>query len=366
MTNLNQNQYKPDAVTPPGDTLLELLEMRRMSQSELAERTGRPKKTINEIVKGKAAITAETAIQFERVLGVAASFWISREHNYREAQARAKETETLKGEVGWLQELPYRAMVNLGWINDHQDKTKKIEELLHFFAVASPSSWKEMWQNPAAAFHQSTAFTTSRGAVAAWLRRGELEANQQDCAAFDTTAFKAVLAQIRPLTRTMPDDLPKLLRHYCNGVGVALAFVPEMPGTRLWGAARWLNPTCALIQLSLRYKTDDHFWFTFFHEAGHLLLHSRREVFLDEDGLDDSAQKEMEANVFARDWLIPEFPYKQFCRKGSFSCAATERFAFEIGVSPGVIVGRLQHDGRLDKRLCNELKKDVSWILDSR
>jgi HTH-type transcriptional regulator / antitoxin HigA len=363
MNSHTQNLYAPDTVSPPGETLLEVLESRRMSQAELAERAGRPKKTINEIVKGKAAITAETAIQFERVLGIPASFWTSREQNYRESLARAKEAVSLQGEVGWLDEVPYNALVERGWVQEQRDKGRQVEELLKFFAVASPSRWKDLWPTTAPAFRQSPSFASKPGAVAAWLRRGEIEAGEQQCSSFDLEGFKTVLGQVRSITRESPRDLNDLLKNLCNQVGVAVAFVPEIPGTRVWGAARWLTPTCALIQLSVRYKTDDHFWFTFFHEAAHVILHSKREFFLDEDESDPAIDKESEANAFARNWLIPEIQYRQFCRKGAFNCAAAERFAHELGISPGIVVGRLQHDARLDQGYCNSLKKDISWIL---
>lgn len=364
MTKQIQNQYIPDVVSPPGETLLELLESKRMSQAELADRTGRPKKTINEIVKGKAAITPETALQFERVLGVPASFWISREQGYRESLARAKEAIALENEVDWLDQIPYKALCKLGWVQIRHERSHQVEELLRFFAVASPTSWEDVWRNVATAgFRQSPSFASEPGAVAAWLRRGEIEAAKQDCAEFDKEEFKRALAQVRSLTRDTPRDIASELKSLCNPVGVAVAFVPEIPGTKLWGAARWLSNNCALIQVSLRYKTDDHFWFTFFHEAAHVILHSKREFFLDEDG-QDTPQKELEANAFARNWLVPDFKYRQFCRRGAFNCTAAERFAHEIGVSPGIVVGRLQFDGRLDRKFCNQLKREVSWILD--
>ena len=122
MTERIQNQYVPDLVSAPGETLEEVLETRGMSQAELADRTGRPKKTINEIIRGKAAITAETAIQFERVLGIPASFWMAREQNYREAIARTKEFESLESQAEWLRKIPYKAMAKLGWVAEHREK----------------------------------------------------------------------------------------------------------------------------------------------------------------------------------------------------------------------------------------------------
>jgi|HubBroStandDraft_5_1064220.scaffolds.fasta_scaffold01873_12 HTH-type transcriptional regulator/antitoxin HigA len=361
MNSRLENQYLPDKVSPPGETLLEVLESRQMSQAEFAERTGRPKKTINEIVRGKAQITAETAIQFERVLGVPASFWIAREQNYRESIARAKEASVLEEETEWLRQIPYKSLVNLGWVRSHAIRSHQIEELLRFFAVASPTSWKDIWQGATPAFRKSPSFGSEPGAVAAWLRQGEILSTKQTCAKFDEEGFRAALGQIRGLSRDMPRDLPVVIRSLCNAVGVAVAFVPEVSGTRLWGASRWLTSNCALIQLSLRYKTDDHFWFTFFHEAAHILLHSKRDIFLDEEGQQE-ADQEAEADEFSRNWLIPEFQYKQFCRRGTFTCTAAARFAYEVGISPGIVIGRLQHENLASRKFCNDLKKDVSWI----
>lgn len=102
MENASKNTYCPDYAIPPGETLAEVIHDRGMTQAELAERMGRPTKTINEIVKGKAAITPETAIQLERVLGVPARFWNSLEKNYREDLARIQETEKLRNGGEWM------------------------------------------------------------------------------------------------------------------------------------------------------------------------------------------------------------------------------------------------------------------------
>ncbi|HTV05998.1 MAG TPA: HigA family addiction module antitoxin [Acidobacteriaceae bacterium] len=361
MSERIENQYIPDIVSPPGETLEEVLSERGMSQAELAERMGRPKKTINEIVKGKAAITAETAIQFERVLGVPASFWMVREQNYREALARAKEFESLESQADWLKSIPYRAMAKLGWVEAHKDRSLQIEALLRFFGVASPSTWEGMWSAAAPSFRLSPSYRSERGAISAWLRKGELDAGSLHCRDFDERAFKAALSEIRSLTRNFDRGVALTVQNICAASGVAVVFVPEIPGTSVWGATRWLSPNRALIQLSLRYKTDDHLWFTFFHEAGHILLHGKRDVFVEEDQ-QHKDDKEAEADTFSRDWLIPASQYRAFCRRGAFSCAAVSRFAHELGIAPGIVVGRLQHDSHLSPAHCHELKKKVDWI----
>lgn len=364
MTERIHNQYVPDTVSPPGETLEEVLGMHGMSQAELAERTGRPKKTINEIIRGKAAITADTAIQFEKVLGVPASFWLVREQNYREALAREKEFETLESQTEWLRKIPYKAMAKLGWIAEQKEKRLQLDEVLRFFGVASPTSWEDIWRTAAPAFRQSISFKSEPGAVSAWLRKGELEASRIQYDRYNEQGFRMALSRVRSLTRDLNREIVPTLQSICSASGVAVVFVPEIPGTRLWGATRWLNPARALIQLSLRYKTDDHLWFTFFHEAGHILLHGKRDIFVEEDQSDRDAE-EREADSFARDCLIPPSHYRAFCRRGSFSCAAVSRFAHEIGLAPGIVVGRLQYDGFLDRAHCNELKKKVDWIFNS-
>jgi len=361
----NAKRYAPDRVSPPGETLAEILEMRKMSQAELAERTGRPKKTINEIVKGKAAITPETALQLELVLGTPAGFWIGREQHYREALARQEERKSLATHADWLREIPYRAMVAIGWVRERAEKPEQVAELLMFFGVASPRTWSELWEGTQTAFRQSSTFKSDPGALAAWLRKGEIEAQKIERAEYDPVRFKNALQRVRRLTRTLPRNLPDVLTEECGRAGVCIVFVPELPGTRAWGATRWLTQTTALIQLSLRYKTDDHLWFTFFHEAAHILLHGKKDVFLEGDdrGKDE---KEKEADSFAREYLIPEKEYRTFRRLGARSCAAVSRFAYQIDIAPGIVVGCLQHDGVLEHTDCNHLKKPVDWIFAAR
>jgi HTH-type transcriptional regulator / antitoxin HigA len=360
MTETIRNQYTPDSVTAPGETLLEVLQSRRMSQADLADRTGRPTKTINEIIKGKAAITPETALQLELVLGIPATFWNNREWQYREYLAKQKASEWLESQTDWLDSIPYRAMVQAGWTPAARDKAEQVQHALRFFGVASPSSWNEVWKSQQAVFRQSIHFSIDQGAVAAWLRKGELEAQRVNSEPYDPSRFRDALHAIRSLTRELAEDFAQIVVKECSNAGVRVVFVPELPRTRVWGATRWLSSTCALIQLSLRYKTDDHLWFTFFHEAGHVLLHGKRDFFIESDD-QERDQHESEADAFARDWLISPNAYRAFKRRGARSCAAVSRFAYDLGIAAGIVVGRLQHDEFLPRTHCNDLKRTVGW-----
>ena len=363
MTEVLKSEYAPDYVSPPGETLEEVLAERGMSQAELAGRTGRPKKTINEIVQGKTAITPETALQLELVLGIPTAFWNTREVQYREFLARKWEHEDLATQVEWLSAIPHREMAKLRWIPSRRRRVEQLQEVLRFFGVASVESWHALWDTQQSAFRQSRQFSISHGAVAAWLRKGELQAQEVRAAQFDAAGFKDALREVRSLTRRPPDDFEERMVGLCADVGVALVFVHDLPKTRAWGATRWLGSGRALIQLGLRYKTDHHFWFTFFHEAGHLLLHGKRDVFVETEGA-ELDEKENEANRFAATWLIPEAPFRAFRRRGACSEVSVRRFAHEIGIAPGIVVGRLQHEGVIGQNQLNHLKRKLEWTTD--
>lgn len=353
---MSRNEYSPAEVLPPGATLAETLEAVGMTQAELARRADRPVKTINEIVQGKSELTADTAIQLERVLGVPASLWLGLERNYRESIARARDRYDLEQHVGRLQEIPVAAMEKLGWIPRGRDKVEKLSNVLSFFGVASVEALE---QRADARFRASRSFQANRVAIGAWLRKGHLEAQKIECGLWDRDRFESALADARTLVAAMPPDFAACLTRLCAGAGVAVVYVPELPGTRLWGATRWIADK-AIIQLSLRYRREDHFWFTFFHEAAHVLLHGKKELFL-ESAHEKHGDKEREANCFASDFLAPSSQLHDHFAAGPISGAEVQRFARLNGVSPGIIVGRLQHEGLLPRTHLNGLVRKLSW-----
>lgn len=357
-----RNQYCPDEVSPPGETLLEVLEERGISQAELAERTGRPRKTINEIIKGKASITPETSLQLERVLGIPANFWNAREAHYREFLAKREEAERFASEVAWIDNFPVREMVKNRLIPDSPDKMGKLYALLRFFGIASPGQWQSIWLDSAL---QGVAFRkvkkSNEYALSAWLRCGQLAGEQAACSDYDASAFRSTLHEARKLTLLPPAQFQPRLEELCASCGVVVAFIRELPGSGASGATFWaMGHSRPVIMLSLRYKTDDQLWFTFFHEAAHIVLHSKREVFI--EGINSADIREGEANEFAANFLIPRERLQAFLSKpGHLSNDRITRFAAELGIAPGIVVGRLQHEKVLPLTHLNGLKRRLNW-----
>src|SRR5262249_44402693 len=158
----------------------------------------------------------------------------------------------------------------------------------------------------------------------------------------DSEKFQASLSAIRPLTRKKdPSIFIPELRRCCADSGVAVAVVRAPTGCRASGATRFLSPVKALLLLSFRYLTDDHFWFTFFHEAAHLLLHNKKRLFLEGTDMPSNAEEE-EANEFSACTLVPP-EFQQSLLQLPADTHEIIRFARHLRVSPGIIVGQLQH-----------------------
>jgi HTH-type transcriptional regulator / antitoxin HigA len=361
--------WEPNWAVAPGDILLEALQDRGMTQAELAQRTARPPKTINEIIKGKAAITAETAIQLERALGISARFWTSLEAAYRNSLAQRESQRELETNTSWLQDFPIADLVRHNQIERGTSKAQTLANLLAYLGLSSPEAFDRHWLSSAAALRSSPTFMASPKAVATWLRWGEREAAKIDAAPFDAARFRQVLAEIRPLTRRVPFmQIFNQVKAKCAEVGVVILLIPELKGTHLSGAVRWLGNK-AVIQLSLRHKKDDQFWFTFFHEAGHLLTGSRRRDYV--DAAEPLAPPEVErdeaaANQFARDTLLPPTDYQAFIGAADFTQSAILGFAEQQQIAAGVVVARLQTDELIPPSHSNDLKKSIHFPTDKR
>jgi HTH-type transcriptional regulator / antitoxin HigA len=354
-------RYQPDHAVPPGESLRSTLTAIGMTQSDLAARTGLSLKHVNQMIHGAAPITPETALLLEKATAVPARFWNTREAAYRERLARTLDRETLAQDAAWLKQLPIKELEKRGFVTPGADTATKLEQVCQFFRVANRAAWERVWLAPLAVFRRSQSFRSDEAAVATWLRLGEIEANEIECQPFDAKRFRDTLKRIRQLSREEPTHAGRELRRLCAAAGVAVAFVPEVKGARASGAARWLTPTKAMIQLSLRYKSDDHLWFSFFHEAGHILLHSKKRMFVTGKGFDNVAEEE--ANAFAASILIPR-QFEDTLRALRTNTEVTQ-LARNLGIAPGIIVGRLQKEEIWDWSQGNGLKQKLKLIDDS-
>lgn len=354
--------FQPDWVSPPGATILDLLEERGSTVGEFATASQRSIQEVSALLYGSGALNEAWAQQLSSLIGASPTFWLRREEQYRSNLKRLAQCADDVGAQSWLSELPIADMVKFGWIDKGKNKEETLANALAFFGVPSVESWRSRYKLAleSAAYRTSAAFETRPGAVAAWLRRGEVAARSIDCKPWNPEKFRAALEPIRALTRE-PDPsrfLPELtaLGREC-GVAIIVERAPD--GCRASGATKFLSTSKALMLLSFRYLSDDQFWFTVFHEAGHILLHSRQVLFLEGfESPEGSAEKE--ADDFALHTLFNEEGLQELrsVKLNQFSIA---RLARRLGIGIGPVVGQLQEMGRVPYKHFNYLKVRYTW-----
>ncbi len=355
MTPKFDTEFAPDFDQEfPGAYLAWFLEARGVKKVDFAKRCGRPIKTISEIIAGKTAITSETALQFERVLGEDARYWLELESKYQLQQARAKERTKIdhKNARAWAKQFPVSEMIKAGILDKKPGSTDLVETLLKFFGVSSVAAWEQYWEKRlnVAHFKQQDNHAINKFAVAAWLCKGSRLSDQVTTAPYDESAFRDALEKIRVLTTRPWLEIESELIELCRQAGVAIGLVPHLRNTGLRGAAYWAKKDKAVIILSDRGKYEERVWFAFFHEAAHILLHSKKAVFLDQPNA-GSAEREVEkeADDFSADTLVPPEQLSQFKAKygganAKISRKMIEEFAASIGVASGLLLERLQHE----------------------
>lgn len=351
---------KPDGPAPaPGDVIAEILRSRDMSASELARRCGRSPKLIIDILAGRAPIEPETALQIGRVLGQDPAFWMELEARYRLRLAAASETSRMPSASEWANRFPLRELEARGLIPRAGGPVGAIPHLLRLFGAGTIEACEDRFDELASvSYRHSPSFKSSEGALLIWLRLGERRAEEAEAADYDRKAFLSALARARGLTAMeVPRFLPILVSMLAS-VGVVFALEKPLRGVALSGVARWISPRRALIQQTLRHRSNDHFWFTFFHEAAHLLHHSRKSTFIDgsDELMRERPDDEQEANDWASGFLVSTASMKAFLVAGSFSRGDVVKFAAREGIAPGIVVGQLQKRGVLPYSALNDLK----------
>ena len=330
--------FEPDYAIPPGETLREVMESLGMSQKELARRTDLTVQSLNRIFKGMQPITYETANRLELATGVPATMWNNLEAQYREQLARIHERERLQDDLDWLKEIPVAELVKRGVLPRPKDTVEQLREVLKFYGVSSVEAWRRIWEAPAVAARRSPCFESKRGPASAWIRLGELQARAINCQTFDKVRFKKALTQIRYLTREPAHVFEPEMKRLCAESGVAVALVREMKKVPWNGATKWLTPHKAMILLCLRGRGEDKFWFSFFHEAGHVLHDSKKDLLINDGSQDDPREKQ--ANDFAAESLIPS-KYDDAIRRIR-SKAEIVQMADLLGIATGIVAGRYQ------------------------
>ena len=366
---MNDLELKKSLLSCPGDSIQEHIDHIGMSQAELAERLGRSIPKLNELIKGKAHITSETATKLEYVLGIPASFWLNLERKYQDELLEIKKLDQMEQYKSWAQSFPLAPLKNWGVIPNTRNKTEIAGCLLKFFRVASPQEWANIYEKSSLAFKIELRHTAEPQAISVWLRLGELQSQKLKLNHFNKKVLRDNLGTFQSISYSHSDSWLAELQQTCASCGIALVYTPSIAKAPIYGATRWIkNNTIPLIQLTDRRKDYHAFWFTFYHELAHILYHGKKEIFIDGlDSITPDKEKEDEADAFAARQLLSERERNEVFKYPSFDKELILKLSETLKKHPGIIVGQVQrHFNNLYKNpQLNGLKpkveiKDVS------
>lgn len=350
---MNATGLSPRWASPPGETIIQAAADRGIGDNELASKLGLALPQLTELFAGLLPITLGLAETLATTVGATREFWITRDAQYHDDLRRVEADQ-------WAQRFPVVQMAEFGWISKPTDWHEQIEVCLQYFEVDEPAGWEARYERAlqTAHFRRSPTFDVDTAATSAWFRACEAQAERQSAASsFDADRFANMIADLVRLTRIKDParSIPQLIAR-CADVGVVVVVVRPPKGCPVSGVARTHHGR-PLIQLSARHLTDDQFWFSFFHEAGHVVLHSLDQIYVDsfDDGTTDDV--EAEANAFAEQRLLPAGVDAQV----KPTTRTIVRTALANGVSTGVVVGQLQHRGIIKPGHFNGLKQRYAW-----
>ena len=334
--------------TPPGATIKEQLIDRGLSQKEFALRMGMSEKHISKLINGDVQLTPEVAVRLEMVLGVPAKFWNKLEATYREKLIKANAENEMDSDKELVKKLPYREMSKNGWVPETRDTTEKVIYLRKYFEVVNLEIIKDMKLSKIACRRLAE---TEKGnlALLAWAQKAKLEARAIETSLIDLKTLKEKLPEIRSMTAMNPADFCPKLIEMLSGCGIALVFLPHIGGSFLHGAT-FRDGNKIVVGLTVRGKDADKFWFSLFHELGHILLGHINQS----DGTTD--EDEEAADNFAKETLIPTVEFNAFTSLNDFSKTSICSFAQKQNILCGIVVGRLQKEGFINYNRCNDLK----------
>ena len=341
--------------TPPGATIKEQLNDRKMSQKEFAARMDMSEKHISKLINGDVQLTPDVAVRLEVVLGVPAKFWNNLEAIYREKLIKVEAENKMEEDERLVKQLPYNEMAKYGWVKETRDSKERVVNLRKYFEVVE-LSLLENSQITRIACRRLAVTEKGDFALLAWAQEAKLIARDVQTEAIDIKSMIKVIPQIRKMTLLKPEEFAVQLKSLLAKCGVALVFLPHLKGSFLQGAS-FIDGNKIVVGLTVRGKDADKFWFSLFHELAHIVLGHIGKP----NGT--SEEDEKDADIWARDILISKEEFEKFKQKKDNSRTNICEFAKQQGIASGILVGRLQNEGCIKHSMLNDLKEHYEIVI---
>ncbi|MCY4417932.1 MAG: helix-turn-helix domain-containing protein [Chloroflexi bacterium] len=339
-------QSYPAEVFPPGDTILEQLQARDWTQSDLAVIIGRSDKVVNDLIKGRKSIDPKIAMALAAAFGTSPDLWLNLESTYRLGQTQLK-VDDIAHRAQIYSKAPVKEMIRRHWIEDSRNPEVLENNVRSYLGIESLKDDPMILPHAA---RKSSPYDEVSPAQTVWLIRARQLAERLVAKPFASGRFRKSLDNLRPLLRH-PEEIRMVPNVLAEG-GVRLVVVESLKGAKLDGACFWIDPKSPVVALSMRYDRIDYFWHTLMHELGH--IHHGDGFSVDKDVMpreehSDRPENERQADAFAVSKLVSQENLDDFIlRVGPlYSKQRLLGFANVEQVHPGIVLGQLHYRGEI-------------------
>ncbi|MCJ1996022.1 HigA family addiction module antidote protein [Lactococcus piscium] len=349
----NETIYKDLIAFHPGSYIEDIIKDSNITQKEFAERLGVSPKTISKLVNGDESISKDTANKLSRMTGVSLSTWLSLQNKYDIKVIEIEERQN-QDEESICKMIDFSYFKNNGFVEKKRYLVnEKISELRKILQVGSLTYLNEF--NNAVSYRNTKGFSEEKNIVNSNVVL-ELAINRSKNMTdnkLDKNKLEKILSEIREMTLQNPSEFYPKLKEKLLNCGVILCGMPKLKNASLNGATKKFQNGSILLLMTDRNKSLDIFWFSLFHELGHIL---NNDFYSNHEDKEVYKAKEDKADSFARDILIPQEKYSTFLEAGDYTNDAISDFSEKIGIHPSIVIGRLQNEGKLEQEMYNPFR----------
>lgn len=335
----NYMEYKDKIAFHPGYYVKEMIEESGLTQEDFAKRLDTTPKNLSLLIRGEQNLSIDIAMKLSRMMGTSVSYWLNLQNAYDALIVEFKSDLELEEEKKIFKALDYKYFRENFRLPDLPRKTKEqIIEVRKFLEVSTLSVFKK--KDMTVSFRSASNDLTDANIVKAnaMVQIAINKALKIEAPRYNRLKFKQAVEYALSLTRNHEDFYP-LIKNAFLQAGVILVLLPNLPGSKINGATKKLEKN-VMLMVNNRRLNSDTFWFTLFHEIGHIIQGDYGISFEREMG-----EKEKIADTYAADSLINPKEYERFVKKRAFSLERIQEFADLLNRDPGIILGRLQKDG---------------------
>ena len=358
--------YKEIMAFHPGYYVAEIIEDMGISQAEFALRMGTTAKTLSKLVNGRISISDDLAKKLSAMLGISVDFWLNIQKEFDKKVIEIEQQKDIDLQIEIAKVIDYsffEKVANLPHVRSFADK---VVNLCKYLKIANLS----LLRKPDFLVNSRTGITTIDDKniinAQAWLQTALNCASAIETSSFNSDKLESYLPEIKSMTLQNPQDFLPMLRSIFSECGVAFVLLPHLKNSGINGAVKWVNNKRVVLAMNDRRTYSDTFWFSLFHEIKHVLQQKVNSTFVastSDEWHNYNKKLENDADSFAQNYLIPKSEYNNFISKGRFFDADIIGFSQSIGIHPGIVVGRLQHDKIIPVNRCSSLKSKYKIVI---